>query len=560
MNENDMSLIKPYVTSTTANVFAIKGLDGIVGPAFARYSRAKGGVRDVLLREFIKDGVIDPLHANELIARILIQYGDDSVGELEGSHLCLEQVSVLFTKDVEDRRIGGSPIEQSTRYVFYDQKGEDGNWRYYRGEEILNEPEGKLYTETMDFIFDSYTSLIEPLKKYLEGQKPFEEAEYDINGDGVKEKWADITDEKEKKAFKQTYTMDLRTKACDILRALLPLATLTNVGLFGNGRYYQEMLSFLWTTRLPESHKNAAMAKEALDQVIPQYVKRAGKREYNAKNDTNMYLLADSLFTDRDVKPFDSAQYSLLDYGEEFIKDLMFSKGMSMTEAITYNEDTGMIAAMVFPYSNMSLTEIRKIVHDLPEQIRNQIWNTYLGDRENRRNRPGRALEFGYPYNFDLVTNFGVYKDLERHRMCSQQRQLFTTKLGYTVPEEIIAIGAEELWHECFSRADKLYDVMVKSNPTSAQYAALHGNHVRWTQSINDRAAMHMLELRTTPQGHPQYRVACQEMHKLIAARNLKRAAAMQFVDYADYASNRGDSEARQRVKEAELDKKLGKA
>lgn len=258
-------LLEPYVTSTTANVFALKNLQGIVGPAFARYSRAKGGVRDVLLKEFIKDGIMDPVHANDLIARILIQYGDDSVGELEGAHLSFEQISVLQTKDIEDRRIGGSPIEQSTRYVFYDQKDINGNWLYYRGSELIHSSFGEQYRQTMDFIFQTYSDLIEPLKNYLETQKPIEEAEYDINGDDIKEKWHDLTNEKSQKSFRLTYTMDLRTKACDVLRGLLPLSTKTNLGLFGNGRYYQEMLSHLLTTELPESYKNAALVKEALD-------------------------------------------------------------------------------------------------------------------------------------------------------------------------------------------------------------------------------------------------------------------------------------------------------
>lgn len=547
-------LLEPYVTSTTANVFALKNLQGIVGPAFARYSRAKGGVRDVLLKEFIKDGIMDPVHANELIARILIQYGDDSVGELEGAHLSFEQISVLQTKDIEDRRIGGSPIEQSTRYVFYDQKDTNGNWLYYRGSELIHSSFGKQYAETMDFIFQTYSDLIEPLKNYLETQKPISEAEYDIDGDGTKEKWEDLKDEKSQKSFRLTYTMDLRTKACDVLRALLPLSTKTNLGLFGNGRYYQEMLSYLMTTDLPESNKNAGLAKEALDQIIPQYVKRAARKEYNVANNKAMFNLAQELLGNIENQiPEQLPNYVLSDRGENYIEQQIKS-GESLKEAMSEFEYISMLASMLYSYSNLSLAKLRELVVNFDDSIKQKIWNTYLGNRDNRRNRPGRALENGYPYTFDLITNFGVYKDLERHRMNTQQRQMFTTKLGWDIPDEIKQIQAEEKWEACFKKSDELFDVMANESPLLAQYAVLHGHYVRWLLGINDRAIMHLLELRSTPQGHPQYRAASQEIHKLIMERDKRRGEAMSHVDYGDYYWSRADSEAKQRAKEAKLD------
>lgn len=553
-NPEDKKLIENYVTSTEANIFVLKNLNGIVGPAFARYSRAKGGVREVLLKEFIKEGVLDPVHAEQLIERILIAYGDDSVGELEGAHLSLEEVSVLFTKDVEDRRIGGSPIEQSTRYVFYDQKDANDNWMYYRGEDIVNASFGNQYIETMDYIFQTYASLVNPLKEYLESQKPIEDAEYDINGDNIKEKWSDLTDEKEQKAFKQTYTMDLRTKACDILRCLLPLSTKTNVGLFGNGRYYQEMLSFLMTTELPESQKNAILAKKALDQTIPQYVKRAKRRSYNAEINREMYKLAHELFTGfKREEATSEAKYRLMDRGEPVIAELI-KNGVEVSNALNEAADISLLATALYPYTDLSLDQIRLIISKYSPEARDRVWNTYMGNRETRRNRPGRALEDGYYYTFDLITNFGVYKDLERHRMNTQQRQLFTTKLGYSIPKEIELIGATEKLVECFQKADELFDAIKKEDSIMAQYAVLHGHNVRWMLGINDRALMHMLELRSTPQGHPQYRVAAQEMHKLVMQRDKRRGEAMKFVDYNDYYWSRAESEAKQRSKESKLE------
>jgi thymidylate synthase ThyX len=536
----EKEILKKYVTSTEDNVFALKGMAGMAGAAYARYSRAKGGFREVLLKEFIQEGNIDPKHADELIARVLVAYGDDSVGELEGAHVSFEKISMLSTKEIEDHRIGGSPIEQSTRYVLYDQKDENGNWLYYNGEELSKFPE---YKETMNFIFSTYAELVEPMKNYFVNLKKLEDAEYDINGDGIKEKWADLKDEKDQKAFKTTYNFDLRAKACDTLRALLPLSTLTNVGMFGNGRFYQTVISHLQTQDLPEFQKIGEMTYKALSDVIPQYVRRARRSEYVVENEKNLYALAKRLFPNAQPEiPQSLPNYVMLenDNGQD---------AMDATE----------ISTMLYPYVNVSWTQLRNKISAMTVEQRMEIVNTYVGDRKTRRDRPGRALETGYPYNFDLVTNWGVYKDLMRHRMNSQQRQLFTTKIGFYMPEELTAAGFEEKVLAVVEKADKLYDILVKENPIMAQYVVLHGHYVRWSMSLNDRGAMHLLELRSTPQGHPNYRLAAQEMHKLITARSKWRGDMMKFVDHNDYYWSRADSEAKQRVKEQQLDEKYGK-
>jgi thymidylate synthase ThyX len=559
-SDKEKEVLQKYVTSADANIFAIHGMEGMVGAAYARYSRAKGGFREVLLKEFIQEGNIDPKHADELIERVLVAYGDDSVGELEGAHVSFEKITMLAAKEIEDRRIGGSPIEQSTRYVLYDQKNEDGNWLYYRGDEVLHAPYGKQYTETMDLIFQTYADLIEPLRTHLETQKPLSEAEYDINGDGVKEKLADLTDEKHIKGFKQTYTFELRAKACDILRALLPVATLTNVGMFGNGRFFQNLISYLITSDIPENHTIAKGVQDALKPLLPQYIRRARRSEYNAGIHKKMYTLAKELLDHvKPEKPAELPEFTLMDRGEELLEKRIRHEGSPALGALQEVSDIHLLAAMLYPYADLPLHQIRKAVEHMDKEKRERIVAGYISSRESRRDRPGRALEDGYPYTFDMVTNFGVYKDLQRHRMNTQTRQLFTTKLGFIqdVPE-LIAIGAQDKISKCVQEADRLYDAMAKENPLLAQYAVLHGHYIRWTMGFNDREAMHLLELRSTPQGHPNYRVAAQKMHKLIEERSSWRAGLMKFVDHNDYYWSRADSEAKQRVKEAKLDEKYG--
>jgi len=280
----ELTLLAKHITNPLGNTFCVTGLPGITGPIFARYSRAQGGFREVLVKEFLKKGQINAKKADNLIARVLIAFGDDSVGELEGAHLSLEQISNLATKVVEDCRIGGSPIEQSTRYVFYDQKNKEGQFKYLREPKIMQSPHAKQYIETMDFLFQTYCDMIEPMKEYFMKLKPLEEAEYDIQGTG-KQKLAQLEKEEHKDAFKRTYEMDIRTKACDTIRVVLPAATLSNVGLFGNGRFYQGLLTKLYTHLLSEANDLAKSSQTELDKVIPQFVKRAKFDDYTAQRE-----------------------------------------------------------------------------------------------------------------------------------------------------------------------------------------------------------------------------------------------------------------------------------
>src|SRR5688572_9140125 len=207
--EEQKRQLAKFVTDVDGDVFVVTNLDRYAGAIFARYSRAQGGFRETLLREFLKDGEVDEAKVHGLIDRVLIAFGDASVGELAGAHLALERVSILATKEIEDRRIGGSPIEQSTRYVFYDQKGDDGNFRYYRDPAVMASPHAAAYVEAMDAVFATYCELIEPMKAYYSGLKPIEEASYAIRADGAKITLAECADEKERKAFSITYNADI---------------------------------------------------------------------------------------------------------------------------------------------------------------------------------------------------------------------------------------------------------------------------------------------------------------------------------------------------------------
>lgn len=555
--EEERAQLSRYVTNADDGIFAITNLQGIVGAVYARYSRAQGGFRETLLKEFMKDGVVDEKKAHDLMERVLIAFGDDSVGELEGTHVSFENISVLATKEIEDRRIGGSPIEQSTRYVFYDRRGDDGHFRYYRDPKIMASAHATNYIETMDFIFSTYCDLVEPMKAYYEGLKPIAEATYDVVGDGVKRHWNELADEKYRKAFKITYNSDIRTKACDTLRALLPLSTLTNVGVYGNGRFFQYLITHGLSSPIPEVRDITERTHRELSKVVPQYVKRAKPNAHAIATGAETAAVAARLFAG--VNPVTVSATDLLDRGAEGILKSLDGKitdAAALERAILDEEDSLMMALMLYPHLALPLRQIREAVRAMSEDDKRGVRAAYIGNRQTRRDRPGRALEAGYPYTFDLVTDFGTYKDLERHRMMTQSRQKFTPTLGFRVPEDLARAGFEDRARACAEKAVALYARLLPDFPEAASYATLHGSEIRWSVGINDRALMHLIELRTTPQGHPAYRKVCQQLHEAVLARSAWRGEAMKFADHGDYFWSRADSEARQRVKEAALETK----
>ncbi len=550
MNAGD--LLEQYVTNVDGQVFAVKNLQGMVGAVMARYSRAEGGLRRTLAREFIKEDKLKVEKAYKLIERVLIAYGDDSVGELEGAHLSFEDISLLATKVIERRRIGGSPIEQSTRYIRYDVKDErTGRYRYY-APRSLPPGEAAAYRETMDRLFDNYARMWDQTKRYLERQKPMESAEYDLGPRGSR--WPQMKDEKARRAFQRTYRNDIKTKACDILRAYLPLATLANVGLFGNGRFFQHLISKMLSSSLVEANDLGEMAFQELSKVIPHYVKRAKRQEYLAANARSMRETAARWFADLDPAQDGGVHLAEPDYA--YIAERLDGATVSperLRAAHLAEEELSFLAALAFSYARGSFTQIRERIKTLPAAARTEIMNAYYGQRATRRDRPERGIEHGYPYTFDLVTEWAVYKDLMRHRMATIQVQAMAPDLGFETPAEVAEAGVADIAAESVALSEKLFADLAADFPHEREYALLQGHRVRWLLGLNDRALMHLLELRTTPQGHVNYRRVCQEMHRLAASRYPERAGRMSFVNHEDNYWARGDSEARQRRKEAQF-------
>src|SRR5229473_455337 len=269
-NPAEAGLLARYFTNLDRPVFALRNLPEVVkGALFSRYSRTEKSLRRVLLDEFINepdsgfdrlaasapadDDMIAVRRAEEFYERVLVGYGDDSVAELAGAHVAVEQASTLAAKALEDSRIGISPLEKSTRYVRFDRRGYDGRFLYHRGPELSHPG----YEQAADVLFETYSRLIEPATQKIRERFPQEEGETD-----------------------RAWKASTRAKALDLLRGLLPAGALTNLGVYGNGRAFEYLITKLSAHELAESRRLANDLHHELSLVIPSFVRRALDEKY----------------------------------------------------------------------------------------------------------------------------------------------------------------------------------------------------------------------------------------------------------------------------------------
>ena len=515
-NDAESALLARYFTNLDRPVFALRNLPEVVkGALFSRYSRTEKSLRRVLLEEFINepesgferlagspteiDDMVAVRRAEEFYERVLVGYGDDSVAELAGAHVAVEQVSTLAAKALEDNRIGISPLEKSTRYVRFDRPGRDGRHLYYRGPE-LSHPD---YEVTADALFDTYSALIEPLTQSIRERFPLEEGETD-------RAWKSAT----------------RAKALDMLRGLLPAGTLTNLGMFGNGRAFEYLITKLAAHELPECRRLATDLHRELELVIPAFVKRAIDERYGAPAAERMarIRLATAPLAERSGRVGSGPSVHLLEHDPE--------------------AERKVVAAALFPQSDVGWKELEGDPGVLLEAM--------LGDRANRRQRAPRALEHA-EYTFEIVANFAAYRDLHRHRMLTQDRQLLGTSLDYDMPAGLTELGMDGRFRTAIEAAAAAHGrIEGDAGPALAQYVVPLAFHVRWYFRVNLREVYHLCELRTTPQGHPDYRWVAQEMFRLVSLVHPRLARYAKFVDMGP-----GD-ELERRQSERRIDEKLG--
>jgi thymidylate synthase ThyX len=541
LTEEQKRIISPFVSNTDKNVFVLRNLPEVVmGALFSRYSRSAKPLRQLLLEEFIlneKIGFDEIVNyqtgkgieqaiaikkAEEFYDRILIGFGDDSVAELGGAHLAIENASNIAVKLIQDARIGLSPLEKSTRYVYFDSKNDEGHYYYHREKKITESRFGEEYIDLCDSLFLAYSKAIEPMKKLIQERNP---------------KTEEISD--------RAYNSTIKAKACDVLRVFLPASTLTNTGLYGNGRSFEYLISRLSSYPLHETKEIAREMHSELKSYIPSFVKRSFGEHGNKTIE----------FLEETRKQVNELSKEIL--GKE--KELNSLNEEKEVELIDFDSEAEnkIVSAILYSNSHLSMKQIIKKVKSLSVEEKRKLINSYSNLRSNRRHKPGRAFENVY-YLFDILANYGIFRDLHRHRMLTQERQLLSTRHGFVTPSEFELIGIKEEYVSLMKQAKELFEKIEEKMPWEAQYCVPFGYKIRWYFRLNLREAFHLCELRSSMQGHPDYRRIAQKIFNEIKRVHPLLVEQMKFVDLKEYKLERLEAEKIQDKKIKEIEEKYG--
>ncbi len=530
----EKKILSTHFSNTDRSVFAIitpRQVDR--GALMSRYSRTDKSMRKIFLDEFLKN----KNRGEEFYNRVLIEYGDDSVAELGEAQIAIEGLSNIAVKKIEDRRIGLSYLEKSSRYVAWNKKT-NGKYRFYRDPELMKSKFADDYVNACNFAFDVYSKNIEPMINYIREKFPIEKYSFKDSKDGKEKLFSKLKDESDIKSANMIYRGSTKAKALDILRGLLPASTLTNVGITGNGRAFEYLLTILHSSNLAEERDLASKIKVELDTTIKSFVRRAD---------------------DKYGKALQSYLQRIQKTSKSLEKKYRSKKIIQGTKTkLVENESEGkaidkIITALIYEESKSnSFNEIFKAVKKISKKEKAKIIEDYAKLRENRRHRPPRAFEMT-DYTFDLLNNFGMFRDFHRHRALTLERQLLSTDHGFSIPKEIEILGIQKEYKECMNNSKDVFNKIRSKFPEQAQYVVNFGYNYPYFMRFNLREATHLIELRTVPQGHIDYRKVAQDMFKQIKKAHPTLSKIMRYVDTNEYELERFESEKRTEEKRKKL-------
>jgi thymidylate kinase/thymidylate synthase ThyX len=493
ITDEGKKFLQETVTNSDGNVYSFTDkLSALtIAAAMARLSRRGDDMRITILDEFAGAAGKD----EKLLQRVITAYGDDSVQQLVGQYIVVENASNLLTKQLEWGRLAAY-LEQSTRYIYFDQKDKDGKYRYFTPEQFDTKTK-KNYEATMDRIFDLYSEMVHELTDYVQKNSNIPANERDIA-------WKGAT----------------RAQACDAIRPVLPVSTKSTVGIFASGQALEMLIMRLRASQSQEARTVGDQILAEARKSMPTFLERADKPDRGGA--TTAYIA--------------NTRNSVSKLAHKYLPDTHGDAAESVTlRRVWPRNELDLVPHMLYEHSNLSLEAIEKEVGTWPVSRRMELFETFMGERLNRRHRPGRALEQAH-YVWDLVCDYGIFRDLQRHRMVDDlEWQPLTPRYGYEIPELVEDAGLTEQFEECFDLSAKLYsELQAAGYEYEAQYATLLGHKMRWTVTYNAREAFHLHELRTSPQGHPGYRKLVQEMHEKLAEKHPMLAEAMKFVNQGE--------------------------
>ncbi|KAA8922149.1 FAD-dependent thymidylate synthase [Thermoplasma sp.] len=491
------------------------------GALMSRYSRASDpDIRSVFHREF--EG--NQGRSEDFYRRIFLEYGDESIAELVTAQVGIQNVSNVVSKVIEEIRIGLSYLEKSTRYVAYDRKV-DGRYLFMQPEKIgISGDVAVEYTEMCNRLFDLYSAALPRIEDQISRTWPIESFEFNV--DGTPRPYGEL-DENGRKLAQRSYRSSVRSRALDDARFILPASTLTNIGISGNARSFIHLIQKLMEYGVPESDRIAGELYRELSGEFPQIIEDAVSPHGQALMDYRRKLSA--MFPYTDGGKFEKVK--LIRYSnekEEIQKVLAFMM-------YPFAEDASGIISRIKAMDPAEMAEILEKVRDL---------------RKNRRMKVGRPFE-AVNYVFEVTTNYGAFRDLQRHRFLSIVRKPLTVNHGYDVPPIIAKIPElSDEYSEAMKEAERVYHLIRdRYGLWLAQYAVPFAYRYPVIFSTNLAEAAYFIELRSTPQAHFDLRDIAVRMYNEIKSVHPILAGIIKFVDIGDYPLGRLSAEVRKNVK-----------
>jgi thymidylate synthase ThyX len=498
LSPEERALLAPYVTNLERPVFALQHLpEEVVAVLFAYYSRSRDSLRRNLLN-LITAGDLDLLgrqatptpmpgvtqaqeKARQFHEKWVVGYGHASVAEHAVAHLAIEDVSIVASKVIEDMRLA-SFTEKSTRYVPFDAM------RYYPLPDLQDPGAGAAYHDTVQALFTTYTTWLPQVIA------------------AVQHDWPRLPRQTER-----GYEAACRAKALDLLRYLLPASTLTNIGMTINGRALEHLLTKMLSHPLPEVQRLGTLIKEEARQIIPTLLKYAERNAYLVETDAAIHALAQELLEPDVPQP---------------------QEAVRLVQAPADAEEA-LVAAILYSHSHDAWPHLRARVRQLCADDKARVIDEHIR-RRGPHDQPLRALEH-LTYTFEILMDFGAYRDIQRHRMATQTRQLPSPRHGYSTPHEFTRYGMQDAFDSCMAQAASAYDRIAQVDPHLAPYVLPLAYRCRLLITWNLRQIHHFVQLRSAQQGHTSYRRIAQGVYHAVAQQHPLLARYIR-VDMTDYA------------------------
>jgi thymidylate synthase ThyX len=523
----ERAVLARHFTNLEGPVFAVVDLpEAVKGAMFARYSRTTKSLRRLFLDEFAGDVSEPATRANttstagsERAARlydsVFVEYGDDSVAQLGGVHLACEQSSQLLAKALEWGRLAAY-LEQSTRYMRYDDRP-GGAWRATVPPELQGTSAGERYASFLDEAFTTYGRMYEPMEAWFKQRHPKQDGDSDF-----------------------VYRQTIMAKTCDTLRVLLPAGTRSNLGIYATGQSYEQLLMRLAVHPLAEMREYGELMKTELRKVIPEFLKRVDVEErgvgwsrYWQETRRRVEELTVRTLAEAGAKPEHRDEVTLVDFDPE--------------------GELKVAAAVLYAASSMPDDQLLALARSMPRDRLADVLLASVGKRSNRRHKPGRAWE-RTAYRFDVLCDYGAFRDLQRHRPLTIEWQRLTTEHGYETPPQIDDTGLRSDWERVMQASAETERMLVEAGfVEQAQYAVSMAYRIRFVMQMTAREAMHLTELRSQPAGHPVYRRVAQAMHRLIADVHPAIGDTFAYVSYDEVDLERLEAERRTEQKRKAL-------